>query len=60
MLSAYHPIATGEGRAGSAGSCHIRTSSQIDAAYVAYKLYSDGSIEAQLLQGTLRFGLITD
>ena len=43
-----------------AGSCHIRTSSQIDAAYVAYKLYSEGSIEAQLLQGTLRFGLITE
>lgn len=27
---------------------------------VAYTLYSDGSIEAQLPQGTLRFGSITE
>jgi hypothetical protein len=27
---------------------------------VAYKLYSDGSIEAQLPQGTLRFGSTTE
>jgi hypothetical protein len=27
---------------------------------MAYKLYSDGSIEAQLPQGTLRFGSITE
>jgi hypothetical protein len=27
---------------------------------MAYTLYSDGSIEAQLPQGTLRFGSITE
>ena len=45
------------GEAGAAGPVSVLKSGVVEG--MAYTLYSDGSIEAQLPQGTLRFGSIT-